>query len=270
MKRAKTNLTMTLSFLLMCVALGCKNEDYPEKVVQPDETVGSRYSSFFNMETSNFFSTEDHRDISYVFNSQDELRSHYQGSTKLPEISFNSYTLILGKVMTKDMSYSIESKILTVKDVVGTMSVELYPTGYGGWPDEEKAEYIWGLYPKRQLDKVSIKKVYLDNSNLKEPTETTLFGKSIPVKRVKRSGVPTWLVDEMTSLSADYVYEGKWKGGTIYIIQGSGSPDIYFIIQPMIMKMYDSKGNTITIEDTAELTDLKCIYFKSYSGGSYN
>lgn len=182
----------------------------------------------------------------------------------MPQIGLNGNTLILGKLSTKDVSCSIENRIFKIKDVVGTMHVELYPLGYGGWPDDEKYVYFWDLYPKKLLDKVNVKKVYLDNPNLKELTETSLFGKSIPVKRIKRSSVPTWLVDEMTSLSADYVYEGKWKGGTIYIIQGSGSPDIYFIIQPMIMKMYDSKGNTITIEDTAKLTDLKCIYYASH------
>ncbi len=268
MKKAKL-LTVMMVISLLCVALGCKNEDYPEKVVQPDDIVRSRYSSFFNSETSRFFTADDH-DRVYVIDSQEDLRKYYKGGSQLPQIGLNGNTLILGKLSTKDVSCSIENRIFKIKDVVGTMHVELYPLGYGGWPDDEKYVYFWDLYPKKLLDKVNVKKVYLDNPNLKKLTETTLFGKNVPVKRAKRSSLPSWLVEKISSLSADYVYEGKWKGGTIYIIQGSGSPDIYFIIQPMIMKMYDSKGNTITIEDTAELTDLKCIYFKSYSGGSYN
>ncbi len=261
-------LPMVISLFLATGLCGCQNDDYPEKVVQPDDIVRSRYSSFFNSETSRFFTADDH-DRVYVIDSQEDLRKYYKGGSQLPQIGLNGNTLILGKLSTKDVSCSIENRIFKIKDVVGTMHVELYPLGYGGWPEDEKYVYFWDLYPKKLLDKVNVKKVYLDNPNLKELTETSLFGKNIPVKRVKRSSLPSWLVEKISSLSAEYAYEGKWNKNTVYVIESyriksNYDPNIDFLIAPPGTVIFDSKGNTITDNISNELTDLKCIYYASH------
>jgi hypothetical protein len=116
---------------------------------------------------------------------------------------------------------------------------------------------------------VNVKKVYLDNPNLKELTETSLFGKNIPVKRVKRSSLPSWLVEKISSLSAEYAYEGKWNKNTVYVIESyriksNYDPNIDFLIAPPGTVIFDSKGNTITDNISNELTDLKCIYYASH------
>ena len=257
---------MLASLLLMAGLGGCKNDDYPEKTVRTDDVVGNKYSYIFGTHEY-FFSTNENNDKVYIINSEAELRDCYKGTAKLPNVSFNSYTVIVGRAMIPYYGY-ISDQLMTVKDVNATVTLKITATGMGGWPEEKHPVYFWGMYPKQNLNKVGIKKIITNEDNMKDPTETTFMGMTVPLKRAKKSSVPAWLVEKIAALNAFGAYEGKWKGGTVYIIDGYSKytnydPDIVFVIMPSgghDFSIYDKNGNSITIDDIMEVNDLKCIY----------
>ena len=96
-------------------------------------------------------------------------------------------------------------------------------------------------------------------------------GTMVSVKRADRSSLPKWFVGKIEAMGEIYAFEGKWKNETVYIITNEQAPDIYSYVQPkeQVATYFDVSGNVIR-EDMKGVTDVKCIYYKIYRGGSYN
>jgi len=86
-------------------------------------------------------------DTCLMINTIDEFRDAYECTGNLPEIDFDNYTLIIGKVRMGAGGYYVsEQKIIKVCTLV--LSVEVDYNEDEGQPAVFCVIYYWGLYPK--------------------------------------------------------------------------------------------------------------------------
>ncbi|MBQ6033347.1 MAG: hypothetical protein IJL29_10085 [Prevotella sp.] len=157
-KRAKLVFSF---FVLTTIIMGCKNDDYPEKTIAPENAISQRYFSFMTASLNNggFFNNEKpNSEVVYVIDSQKELVDKYTGTSSLPDFPLNSYTLIVGRVnMPSDGSYVLTRHNITKSDTKGVLNL-YFKKSSGSYSDVKNYDF-WGLYPKLNVRTITINKI---------------------------------------------------------------------------------------------------------------
>lgn len=96
--------------------------------------------------TKNCFLFEEASDVCYKVNSYDELRSIYTGSEALPDIDFETYTLLVGMKESEQFAAdSLNRQMFYEKD--GAYYLDIFFSSDLYFQTFVKV-YYWGLYPK--------------------------------------------------------------------------------------------------------------------------
>lgn len=139
--------------LLSLMGVGCERDNgvwIQIDSLEPNKEIKTNLNSIFTDNNECLLNFQEDT-VFNVFYSQDELKKIDTCNT-IPEINFNEYTLIVGKVMVSSISDSITSIILTSNTTKARYNLEISihePVGrYGaiGYL------YFWRLYPKLESD----------------------------------------------------------------------------------------------------------------------
>ncbi len=171
-RNMKKVLSTMMCFLLMIISAGCSDDstennlqDVENNIILPFEKDGLSLSilNFFNEEmpqnrierTKGFFtSVVENEEVCVVINSDEEFQNAYKGDLILPTIDFHLYTLILGKLYL-DASYMLEKQYI-IKEESEHILVLQFKNKIADC--EILPLYYWGIYPKFNYEKITIKK----------------------------------------------------------------------------------------------------------------
>ena len=161
MKIFLKNIFLISVIILSCISCNSINESGVEieKVVPADEVI-SFFQKYFPVNSAPvlsecFFSNNgDKEDKCVIINSFDDFKKYFSCATNiLPEIDFNSYTLIIGqKLVPLLCDYDVEQKIV----IISKTEAKLYLT----WncPERSYSSFntlsYWGIYPKFYIKKI--------------------------------------------------------------------------------------------------------------------
>jgi hypothetical protein len=172
-----------LELLLIIPVLGCSNDNDESGNSETSMVSGNRhidgriitisgdemnYDGLYNfMEKGlpltsdpmqkNAFNLESNTESCYFINSYEELRSIYTGDDPLPEIDFDSYTIIIGKVFSANLYDSLDKQ--SFYEIEGKYSLDLFFSGALVIPVFVYYNY-WGLYPKISRKDINVNIIY--------------------------------------------------------------------------------------------------------------
>lgn len=145
----KIILIASIAFLLLfIVGAGCKKDD--EKWVQidslsPDKQISNQLSTVFSG-NKNCLSNFQGDTVFHVIFSQNELKE-FDKCTIIPDLDFDKYTLVVGKIMVSSISDSISTITLTsnASKAIYNIKISIFePDGRYGAIGHL---YFWRLYP---------------------------------------------------------------------------------------------------------------------------
>ena len=90
-------------------------------------------------------------DTCYVINSHKQLDALYKGQKAIPNVDFDKYTLVLGRVYMPHTGESLGYHDVSAEDYNINLYIEAYPVGLS----VIDLDYFWGLYPKFEADIIS-------------------------------------------------------------------------------------------------------------------
>ena len=102
------------------------------------------------------------QDTCYVVNSYEDFRSIYFGEDKLPEVDFDTYTLIVGQHFCDAFRFAVMSEIYPKKQVFsekeGEYALDIYYTLSKDsiWLNADVYAHFWGMYPKINAKEIKI------------------------------------------------------------------------------------------------------------------
>lgn len=108
---------------------------------------------------SNSFFVDSNKDVCYVINSIQELKSIYKGDKDLPEIDFKRWTLVIGQMVEPDAFYPVFKQELKFKDNKCQLTLyvpELDEVNLKGVSYKTQYLYYWALYPKFNTAGISV------------------------------------------------------------------------------------------------------------------
>jgi hypothetical protein len=127
-----------------------KKDDFIERTITP-VFINEEITSFFEKHLpspalirSNCFFFDNEDDTYYLINSMKQFRQLTYCS-ELPEIDFNSYSLIVGQKKVPNSFYTIlEQKIVESSELELNLVLDLGENHYPAF----STLYFWGIYPK--------------------------------------------------------------------------------------------------------------------------
>ena len=133
-------------------------------VISPVED-GTNYLEILDFFQSNYyhdidtqhrlFFDESNESQCLIINNRYELLSKYTGIDSFPEIDFDKYTLIVGQEMMPESYYRVLRQKLFFEG--NELRLNLYVPELDGWYDAFQHLFYWGLYPKLQSSKISVR-----------------------------------------------------------------------------------------------------------------
>ena len=156
MKRKSHLLLLLFGAVLMSFSalLLTSCDDDEEIIIFPKEH-GVEINAFFDSNTKDFFrSFAEGKDICFIINDRSELEKLYKGNNQLPQIDFETSTLIIGKTHLSSTGYQVDKQFIKSLDGVNTLTLQLHAEGlYPAFSDL----YYWGIYPKLTFNKLEVK-----------------------------------------------------------------------------------------------------------------
>lgn len=122
--------------------------------VEISEFFQTCYYHYQGTEFRNFFEGSNESQC-LIINNSDELLSKYTGVDPFPEIDFDKYTLIVGQEMMTESYYRVLRQELFFEGE--ELRLNVYVPELNGWFDAFQHLFYWGLYPKLQYSKISVK-----------------------------------------------------------------------------------------------------------------
>lgn len=106
-----------------------------------------------------FFNEDDSDQLCRIINSKEEFRAVYKGSKELPEIDFQRYSLILGRVSSGVVNLAKGNYISRTADGNYFLTVKIgvyenYDPSKYAYIDILVPVYFWGIYPKLSIDEI--------------------------------------------------------------------------------------------------------------------
>ena len=149
----KKILFITLGIFLSLVLTGCSND---KDII--DDFTDDSVISFMNEEWSEdylvpgFFESDGTESFCHVINCKEDLIDSYIGDKQLPNIDFNTKSLIIGQVQVPHTGYGIKKvELVKSEPLVLNIYLEEKEGGYAMLT----ALRFWKLYPKVS-DKISM------------------------------------------------------------------------------------------------------------------
>lgn len=130
-----------------------KKCDGRKEPVEASSTIKAFFEA--NLYTSFFNDKEKGRDTCLVVNSQKELAAIYSGTDALPDIDYNTQTLVIGKTLRPTGEYVVKYQVILKVDGKNFLFIKI---GDSSGSTTFWDMYYWGLYPKfeEHIDRVMI------------------------------------------------------------------------------------------------------------------
>lgn len=170
---------------------GIRHAVYP---IEPTNTLKTFFQKAFDSPSYEYngfkFQYENTRSDCYIINSQEQLQTIYLGEGALPDIDFDNYTLILGKVVNTSGS-QLKRQELIMENGLPVMKVFIERPEFPGKISFgfDMINYcFWGLYPKVSNEDITLYKF----SNNKLSPEATFSWTKPQVTDFSPLDVSSW------------------------------------------------------------------------------